>query len=229
MKQGLRRRLLAVLLPVAVLLSAPTASSATLTASRAVVANTFATGSWYFLHNNPTPPAGNTSAVNNLSMTVTAPTQPTLYNYDTNADAVAGRRIQKSGSGAGETNLARYANWRSGAFAAARTIAGTVVLRISSGVTGFSLNGQGVLVAYLRDFNPTNSKYVEIANATLTDANWQAGSSTWVEKRIAIPVGSYALASGHVLEAKVETTAASSNDMIIAYDTTVYPSALSLP
>jgi hypothetical protein len=229
MRRGLRRWLVAVLPLVVVLLSAPAASTATLTAGRSLGTNVFATGSWYFLHNNPTPPTGNTSAVNNLSMTATAPTQTTLYNYDTNADSVAGRRIQKSGSGAGDATLAHYANWRSAAFASARTIAGSVVLRISSGISGFTLNTQGVLVAYLRDFNPTNSKYVEIANATLTDANWQAGSITWVEKRISIPVGSYAVASGHVLEVKVETTAASSSDMLIAYDATGYPSALSLP
>jgi hypothetical protein len=223
------RRLVAIVALAAILLAAPTPSAATLTSSRVLGANAFATGAWYFLHNNPTPPTANTSAVNNLSMNATTPTAATLYNYDTNADSLTGRRIQKSGTGAADSTLAHYANWRSASFASARSLSGSAVLRIWSGISGFTLNARGVLVVYLRDYNPTSATYVEIANATLTDANWQAGSSTWVLKRITVPVSSYTLPSGHVLEVKVETTAASSANMVIAYDTTAYPSALSLP
>ena len=206
-----------------------TASQATLTSSVVLGANTFATGTWYFLHNSPTPPTGNTTAVNNLTMNATTPTQATLYNYDTAADSLPGRRLLKSGTGPTDATLTRYANWRSAAFASAKTINGTVVLSLWSGISGFTLNAQGTIVAYLRDFNPSTSAYVEIANATLTDANWQAGTASWVLKRINIAVTSYAMAAGHVLEVKVETTAASSANMVIAYDTTGFPSALSVP
>ena len=206
-----------------------TDSQATLTSSLVLGANTFTTGTWYFLHNSPTPPTGNTTAVNNLTMNATTPTQATLYNYDTAADSLPGRRLLKSGTGPTDATLTRYANWRSAAFASAKTINGTVVLSLWSGISGFTLNAQGTIVAYLRDFNPSGSTYVEIANATLTDANWQAGTANWVLKRINIAVSNYALAVGHVLEVKVETTAASSANMVIAYDTTGYPSALSVP
>lgn len=206
-----------------------TVTQARLTASAVLGANPFTTGTWYFLHNYPTPPTGPTTAQNNLTMNATTPTQATLYNYDTAADSLAGRRLLKSGTGPGDATLTRYANWRSAAFASAKTINGTVVLSIWSGISGFTLNAQGTIVAYLRDFNPSTSAYVEIANATLTDANWQAGSPSWVLKRINIAVTSYLLAAGHVLEVKVETTAASSANMVIAYDTTGYPSALSVP
>jgi hypothetical protein len=119
-----------------------------------------------------------------------------LYNYDTNADALAGRRIQKSGTGAGDTTLAHYVNSRTANLSASTLISGTVVVRIWSGITGFPLGKQGVLVAYLRGLNPTTSTYVEIANATLTDPDWQAGSSTWVLKRIGVPVAGYTIVAG---------------------------------
>jgi hypothetical protein len=225
------RRIALVLVAVLLLLGHPAAlvSVARLTASGSVSANALSTKSWYFLHNSPTPPTGNTTAVNNLSMDTITPTQATLFNYDTGADSLAGRRLLKSGTGPGDATLTRYANWRSASFASSRTISGTVVLRIWCGITGFPLAQQGSLVVYLRDFNPTTSTYVEIANATLVDANWQAGSSTWVQKRINVAVASYTLAAGHRLEVKVETTAAASANMVIAYDMTGYPSSLSVP
>ena len=204
-------------------------SGARFVGSAQSAANTVRTASWYFLHNSPTPPTANTAAVANLAMDTTTPTQATLYNYDTNADSLAGRRIQKSGTGPGDTTLARYANWRSAAFTSARSISGTAVLRIWAGITGFPLNKQGVLIVYLRDYNPTAGTYAEIANATLTDANWQGGVASWVQKSIAIPISSYTVPSTHRLEVKLETTAAASSNMVIAYDTTVYPASLSLP
>lgn len=204
-------------------------SRATLSASRGQAANTLVTQTWYFLHNSPSPPTANTAAVANLAMNATPPTQATLYNYDTAADSLPGRRLLKSGTGADDTTLTRYANWRTATLSSAKTVTGTVTLRIWCGVTGFPLSTAGSLVVYLRDFNPTNSKYTEIANSTLTDPNWQAGAATWVEKRIAVSVSSYSIPSGHQLEVKLEATAAAAADMVIAYDTIVYPSALSVP
>ena len=204
-------------------------SAATLTSTSSLAANVFGTGAWYFLHNSPTPPTGTTTAVNNLAMGTPTPTQATLYNYDTNQDSLAGRVITKSGTGAGDATLAHYANWRTAAFASSQLVNGSVTVHIWSGITGFPLAQKGVLIAYLRDFNPILSTYVEIANATLTDANWQAGSATWVQKSIVIPVANYTIPGGHRLELKVETTSASYANMVIAYDTTGYPSALSLP
>ena len=201
-----------------------------LTAAATVGNCTLTTRTWFFLHNNPTPPVGNTNAVANLAMdALLVPSQATLYNYDANADSLAGRRIQKSATGPGDTTLARYVNWRTAAFTAARTISGTVTLRLWSGITGFPLNQRGVLIAYLRDYNPSNGQYVEIANATLDQANWQAGTANWVLKQIDISVASYTLAVGRVLEVKVVTNANASANMVVAYDTTSYMSLLSIP
>lgn len=48
---------------------------------------------YYYLHNNPTPPVGNTTAQADLLMNTTAPTSGTLYNYDTDRDSELGIRL----------------------------------------------------------------------------------------------------------------------------------------
>ncbi len=48
---------------------------------------------YYYLHNNPTPPVGNTVSQVDLPMDTSAPTATTLYNYDTNRDSDPGRRL----------------------------------------------------------------------------------------------------------------------------------------
>ena len=50
-----------------------------------------------YLHNNPTPPTGNTRMQHPLPMDANAPTATTLFNYDRDRDSRAGRLIQKAG------------------------------------------------------------------------------------------------------------------------------------
>ena len=197
--------------------------------------NAFTAGTWvlppvtWYLHNNPTPPSGNTSAQSNLGMDTTIPAGLTLYNYDVGADTALGRRLQKSGSGPTETNLLRYANWLSPVLPGARAIAGTVTLSMWSGVQSFSTGRAGALRAYLRDYDPATGTYVEIANGTTTAANWQAGSNTWVPATVSIAVAGYTVKAGHRIEVKVMTTSSAYANMWIAYDTQSYASSLSLP
>ncbi|MFC2001120.1 hypothetical protein ACFLUZ_01285 [Chloroflexota bacterium] len=65
-----------------------------------------------FPHNNPTPPVGDTEDQANLSLSYTAPTATTLYNYDTNNDNDPGRWIQQSWCYVWETDMDEYQNWR---------------------------------------------------------------------------------------------------------------------
>lgn len=205
-------------------------SNASYLDSAAVGSNAFQAGQWYFyLHNRPTPPIANTAAQANLGMDTTAPTAATLYNYDTNVDAQPGRRLRRAGSGPGESNLQRYANWQTGAFTGARTIAGNVRVDLWCAVVNFTLAQTGSIAAYLRDYDPGTGTYTEIANATLTQANWQAGSGTWVFRQISIPSVSYTMPAGHQLELKLITTTSAWSHMWVAYDTTAYPSALLVP
>ncbi len=209
---------------VALLTAAAQAGGNALTAGTCVLPGV----TWY-LHNNPTPPVGNTTVQANLGMNTAAPTAVTLYNYDTNADSAAGRRLVRSGSGPSEANLARYASWRSPALAGARSIYGTASLAMRSAVQGFATGRAGSLRAYLRDYDPSAGTYVEIANGTTTAANWQAGSPTWVIRTVSIAVAGYTVPAGHQVEVKVMTTSAAYTNMWIAYDASAYPSSLTLP
>lgn len=188
----------------------------------AVGANVVTAGTWgYYLHNNPTPPAANTTAQYNLAMTTTAPTATTLYNYDTDSANRPGRGITRNNPpSAGLTTAHRYVNWRTPALAAGLTLTGTVTVDIWSATNTATANRNGSLIAYLRDYNPTAGTYVEIANGTYTGA--YAVGRTYYERPIAVTVSpAYSLAAGHMLEVKLESPSATSqNTMLVAYDTT---------
>jgi hypothetical protein len=210
-------------------------SLALLTSGASTGGNVLTAGTWvvptltWYLHNRPTPPTGNTTAQMGMAMDTTAPTTATLYNYDTNADASAGRSLLVSGSGAGETNTAYATSWLSAPLAAARFMSGTATVSMFSATANFTRNRAGGLVAYLRDYDPGTGTYRELGSGTLNQANWQGGSTTWVARSIPIAIAATTVAIGHRLELKVEASSASSLTMWIAYDTTTRLSLVVVP
>jgi hypothetical protein len=196
-----------------------------------VAGNTFTTAASfatnYYLHNNPSPPTGNTASQTNLPLNETAPTATTLYNYDTNRDASAGLLIAKGGSGASEADTTKYQSWRTAALGSSLTINGTVDVILWSAIKDFGLNKQGSVRVFLRDYN--GSSYTEICNGTLTQSNWQGGSSTWVSKTISFTCSSYTIPAGNRLEVKLIVNASADDSMGFAYDTTSYDSRAVLP
>lgn len=180
-----------------------------------------------YLHNNPTPPTGDTTSQTALPFDKLAPTATTLYNYDTDRDSSAGLLIVKGGTGATESDTTKYQDWRTTALSADLTIDGTVTVTLLSGMKDFSLSQAGSVTVFLRDFD--GSSYTEIASGTLTDADWQGGSSTWVEKTISIADVDYTIPSGNFLEVKLIVTSSSAADMWFAYDTVSYGSRIALP
>ena len=188
----------------------------------AVGANVVTAGTWgYYLHNNPTPPTANTTAQYNLTMTTVKPTATVLYNYDTNSANRPGRVITRNNPpSAGLATAYRYVNWRTPALGTALTLTGTVTVDLWSATNTGTANRNGSLIAYLRDYNPTAGTYVEIANGTYTGA--YAVGRTYYERPITVTVSpAYSIPAGHVLEVKVESpTATSQNNMLVAYDTT---------
>jgi hypothetical protein len=237
MRQIVRRRpmLLALLMAAcgALSLTGAGASLARFTDTQADGGNTLASGYWaYYLHNNPTPPTGNTTAQANLTATTTPSTQATLYNYDTNCDNRTGRLLTRLNPPTpGNTTTCYYVNWRLPAQTTALTLAAgsTVTADVWSAVNAGQANRTGSIIAYLRDYNPGPRTYVEIANATYTGT--YAAGRTFYERPIAITlVSAYTLAVGHQLELKLESPRATSqNNMMVAYDTTGYPSFVQLP
>jgi len=180
-----------------------------------------------YLHNNPTPPSADTTSQVDLPFDQAAPTATTLYNYDTNRDALAGLLIAKGATGAGEIEATKYQNWRSSPLGSAMTINGTVNVVLWSAMKEFATGIQGSVTVFLRDYN--GSTYTEICNGTLTEANWQAGATSWVQKTVSFSCPSYTIAAGNRLEVKLIVNGAAANDMWFAYDTTAYNSRLELP
>jgi hypothetical protein len=207
-------------------------SLAVFTSSAADGGNVLSSSYWtYYLHNNPTPPTGSTTAQANLPATTTASTQATLYNYDTNCDTRTGRLVRRLNPPApGNTTVCYYVNWRLPVqTTTALTLTGSVTVDIWAATQTNRGNRTGSLIAYLRDYNPAGAgSYVEIANATYTVA-YQNGR-TFYERSFTIAIaGTYTLAVGHQLELKLECpNATSATDMMVAYDTTTRSSYLRL-
>ena len=235
-RSPVRRRLAALVAAGLVVAAASVALAgshvvlARLVDTAAVTGNTFATGSWatattWYLHNNPTPPTGNTVAQFNLALDATAPTAATLYNYDMNCDSRAGRSINRNTGLVSEATTCRYATWRSAPLAAPRTLNGTATLAVWARKTS-TLGVNPTLRAFLRAFDPATSMYTELgtANVTVTTEStspWAAYSPSWSLASVAVPVGQQ-------IEVKLVAVGGTRN-VEVAYDTTAYPSSLALP
>ena len=179
-----------------------------------------------YLHNDPSPPAGDTASHATLPVDLTAPTASVLHNYDIDRDTFPGLLIKKGGSGAGETDPTKYQAWRSAVVATDLTIQGNVVVELWSAMKEFAQGKQGRATVYLRHFDGSSS--TEIAQATRTDGDWQGGSSGWVLKSFVLGVGPYTVAAGHSLELTVIVEPSSADDMWFAYDTAAYPSRVQI-
>ena len=181
---------------------------------------------WY-LHNNPSPPVGDTASQANLSLDLTAPTATTLYNYDTDRDSSEGRFIDKGGSGATETDLGKHQAWRTAALTNGGCLVGSVTFTFWAAIKDYADGKEGEVVVYLRDYN--GSSYTEIGNGTEFRADWQSGSGSFVQATITITGLNYTIAAGNMLEVKVIVGGSSGDSMWFAYDTTSYTTNLDDP
>jgi hypothetical protein len=202
-------------------------SLALFTETRAAAGNGFVSASWiYYLHNNPTPPTAATAAQANLAMNATVAAGVTLYSYANNCSIRTGRRITRAAPSPAQGTLCNYQNWRSPALPSAVTIGGAMSVDIWSATDTANANRTGGIVAYLRDFNPAGAgTYTEIANG-LYSATYAAGR-TFYHYPITVNVATaYTLPAGHQLELKLVASNAYQSNMLVAYDTTTYPSFL---
>ena len=132
----------------------------------------------YYLHNNPTPPTGDTDAQADLSMDEDNPTAGTFYNYDQNWDSNPGRKIEESDGGPDGLQLKEYQNWRTSPYADDIHFQGTVVINLYIAPDGFNFDNEGEFTVYLRDYDPASDTYTEINNFTyeIEEGEW---TQTW--------------------------------------------------
>jgi len=170
-----------------------------------------------YLHNDPTPPQGDTESHDILPMDGNLPGAPILYNYDVDRDDREGLLIVKGGSSPDELDNAKHQHWLTPVFPVAATVQGDAAVKLWTAMKDFGGGKGGAVTAYLRDCD--GSYCVELGSGTAADANWQHGTPSWVLPTLSVPIGTYTLAPGHSLELVVVVDASSDDDMWFAYDT----------
>ena len=180
-----------------------------------------------YLHNNPSPPTGDTDLQPLLSMNETVPTATTLYNYDKDVDPDVGRTIAKGAIGTGETDTKKYQDWRTGALAEPLALTGTVSVDIWGAIQNYQLNKAGIVTIYFRDYN--GSTHTDIAHGTIFDNDWQGGvTGDFVRKVVLIPGFNYTVPAGNELEVKMIVGSVAGAEMWFAYDTQSRQSLINL-
>lgn len=182
---------------------------------------------FYYLHNSPTPPTGDTNAQSPLPMDATASTSTTLYNYDQNYDADPGRTLQKTTLGVSTSQLQKHQVWRSGALGSALAIIGDVKIDLWAAIANYDQAKTGIVTVYLRDYDGVGHQ--EIGRASAYADDWQDGSTTWVGRSIIVPELDYTVPTGNEVEIFMVVENLADSAMWFAYDTTTYPTVLKIP
>jgi signal peptidase len=196
-----------------------------------VAANTFATascfGQTWQLHNDPTPPNGDTTSHAVLPLNQISPSGATLYNYDTDRDSSPGLVIVKGGTGVGETDPTKTQVWRSAPLSEDQCLQGTVTVTLWAALKNYRHNKAGEIIVYLRDFN--GSSHTEIGSGSVYNSRWQGPNETFVQTAVGISGINHVVPAGNVIELMIVVGDQSFDDMWFAYDTTAYPMTVVSP
>jgi len=185
------------------------------------------TSTSYYLHNDPSPPAGDTSRQAVLPLDETGSSGSVLYRYGV-PNNNPGLLLKGTDLGLAEVTADKFQVWQTGPLGEDLGIEGDVMVDIWAGVRNFQAEQSGAMTIYLRDYN--GASYTEIANGSIFVEDWQQGSGTFVAQTIMIPDVNYTIPAGNRLEARmIADTIKASKDMWLAYDTTVYPTVIRLP
>ena len=169
--------------------------------------------------------AGDGSDVPVGALTSSAPTDPSLDNFDPGRDANAGLLLARSSSGVNESDPTKYQLWLEPTTGS--LIDGSVRLTLWTAMKDFDVSKAGSITAYLVDSDASGSNVTVIASATVSRADWDSGNSgTWIEDTFDFGYVNYDLASGRHPGVKIVVNDTSADDMWLAYDAVAYPSAL---
>jgi len=179
----------------------------------------------YYLHDDPTPPVGNTAARLLLTADQVVPTAPSLYNYSTDLDSEPGRHLDEAGYDKNRTDPAEAVTWRLPPATTSQHLVGGITVDYWTSQDGFVNTDQTKIKWFLRDFNPVNGSYAEIEEIEFVQEPL-GPSGGWIHVTTVFQDVDYVLAPGHVIELKAEAGHANAN---LAYDTAAYPSFVVFP
>jgi type II secretory pathway pseudopilin PulG len=183
-----------------------------------------------YLHNNPTPPTADTTAQANMTMTETAPSAGTLRKYSTNYYTnQAGRYVDKKVALHTETGTQFMANWVY-QVPSTTTYTGTAELTFWVAMKDLKCDKTPQVTIFLRD-KATATSGTGTLFATAAATSPPPGLTEpcdFREVTVSIPVNR-TISTNRWIELKITTAETTGDAALVAYDTTVYPSSLTLP
>jgi hypothetical protein len=145
---------------------------------------------------------------------------------DYDGDGAPGRSLAPSPQPLTTTDPGMHQLWV-GRFSGAAIVSGTPKLEIFSAVSGFTA-GRGDLRAVLLDCDGTGGgTCTRIATASLSEADWSGGSSTFRPKSLTFTAANHPVAAGRTLVLRVGVQNGS-QPLLIAYGTSTYPASLAV-
>ena len=171
---------------------------------------------------------GDGSDIPTAALKTAAPVDTTLDNFDPGRDAFAGLMLAGSDFGVNEIDTTKYQQWLTPA--GGTMLNGPASLSVWSAMMDFDTTKAGSIRAYLIDSDAAGSSLTEIANATITRADWDvANTGSWIEDTFDFGNVDYALAAGRYLGVKIVVNNSLAADaMWLAYDVTTSPSRLTV-
>jgi len=132
------------------------------------------------LHNNPTPPAGDTASQHPLPMDQNPPAAVVLHNYDTDRDVFPGLVIDKNTvpPWCNETDPNKYQNWLTDPLATDFDIVGTPTYNFLTAMKDFKTDKSGTMRVCIRDYD--GSSYTMIVDQKLSWTPEDFASGSWV-------------------------------------------------
>jgi type II secretory pathway pseudopilin PulG len=185
------------------------------------------------LHNNPTPPTGDTLAQKPMAMNLTPVSATTLYKYSTDYyNNQPGRYIEQRNTDHNEALKVRMANWVYQVPNPDTLFNGTVELKLWVARKDLSCTGGPVHIrAFLRtkatDVSDTPGNELTSGDGVMVPVG--VGSCPFQEITITMTLTNVTLAANTWLELKVTNRQTSGDAALIAYDTNDYRSTIKLP
>lgn len=184
---------------------------------------------FYFLHNDPSPPVGDTLSHATLTMDAVAPTAAILYNYDTDRDSMAGLEIRtgRQGGDIDESDARKFQDWISPVLGpSTTTVDGRASLFLSAGEQGLAADSSILVQAWLLDYDPVTDTNALIITQ---DSGAYTSVTGWQEIAIHFRPTIYDIPAGHRIRLKLQIDARSEDWAAIAYDTIEHISLLTVP
>jgi type II secretory pathway pseudopilin PulG len=184
------------------------------------------------LHNNPTPPTGNTNAQKNLTMDINPVSAATLYQYSRNHynTIYPGRFIDKSDSSDSQGDSKLMANW---VYQVPKNTKfnGEVVLKLWVAAKDLRCDKGFTIRTFLRTKNSEGADSgTELTSADLA-VSAPGGTEPCNFREVTLPMTltNVTVATNKFIELKVTIRNTSDDAALIAYDTTSFNSTLTLP